>query len=214
MEPSITDWIMVGITAIYVVATIAIFRANKKSARAAEKQIEQAKEQINEMKRQFDENNRPRIEVDFRLERRAFYMLRFVNTGQLTAEKVNVKLSQEFIDSLPENSLTDKDIKRILISQLSKECIIGVDQHFDLVIGRSNLRDCADLKPIDGKIIYHSYKNIYNRDFYIDLHNYVSFLSYETDEEKIIKSLQENTKALNRIQSTVERMTEKDNNNA
>ena len=58
MGPSITDWIMVGITAIYVVATIAIFRANKKSARAAEKQIEQAKEQIEESERQFLESQR------------------------------------------------------------------------------------------------------------------------------------------------------------
>lgn len=58
MNASITDWIMVGITAIYVVATILILRANKKSARAAEKQIEQAKEQIEESERQFLESQR------------------------------------------------------------------------------------------------------------------------------------------------------------
>ena len=37
MGPSITDWIMVGITAIYVVATIAIFIANLISANSAKK---------------------------------------------------------------------------------------------------------------------------------------------------------------------------------
>lgn len=58
MGSSITDWIMVWITAIYVVATIAIFRANKKSAKAAEKQIEQTKKQLEESEWQFMESQR------------------------------------------------------------------------------------------------------------------------------------------------------------
>lgn len=51
MCPSITDWIMIGVTIAYVVATIFIFRANKKSAKAAE-------DQLAEMKRQFEETKR------------------------------------------------------------------------------------------------------------------------------------------------------------
>ena len=58
MSPSITDWIMVVITAIYVVATILIFHTNKKSTQAAEKQIEQANEQLKESERQFMESQR------------------------------------------------------------------------------------------------------------------------------------------------------------
>ena len=49
--PIITDWIMVFITAIYVAATIAICRANIKSANATH-------EQLVESKRQFDETKR------------------------------------------------------------------------------------------------------------------------------------------------------------
>ena len=38
---TITDWIMCGLTAIYVVATIFILRANTRSAKAAAKQLEE-----------------------------------------------------------------------------------------------------------------------------------------------------------------------------
>lgn len=51
MNPSVTDWLMVGITLVYVIATIAIWFANHKSARATEKQL-------NESKRQFEETKR------------------------------------------------------------------------------------------------------------------------------------------------------------
>ena len=47
----ITDWIMVFITLIYVIATIMIYRANKRS-------VETMKEQISESRRQFDESQR------------------------------------------------------------------------------------------------------------------------------------------------------------
>lgn len=48
---NITDWLMVGITFIYVAATIAIWVANKKSAEAT-------REQLDESKRQFEESKR------------------------------------------------------------------------------------------------------------------------------------------------------------
>lgn len=56
--PSVTDWLMVGITFVYVVATILILIANYKSARAAEKQTQQSKEQLEESERQFLESQR------------------------------------------------------------------------------------------------------------------------------------------------------------
>lgn len=57
MRPTITDWLMVIITLIYVIATIFICRANIKSARAS-------KEELAEIKRQYEEENRPHIEVE------------------------------------------------------------------------------------------------------------------------------------------------------
>lgn len=49
--PTITDWLMVGITLVYVIATIAIWFANHKSARATEKQLIESKRQFDETKR-------------------------------------------------------------------------------------------------------------------------------------------------------------------
>lgn len=49
--PTITDWLMVGITLLYVVATIAIWVANHKAASATEKQLIESKRQFNETKR-------------------------------------------------------------------------------------------------------------------------------------------------------------------
>lgn len=50
-SPLITDWIMVVITAIYVITTVLILLANRKAAKAA-------KEQLEESKREFEETRR------------------------------------------------------------------------------------------------------------------------------------------------------------
>lgn len=51
MEPMITDWIMVVITAIYVIATICIMKANKASADASKAQLEESRIQYEEVRR-------------------------------------------------------------------------------------------------------------------------------------------------------------------
>ena len=60
--PTITDWIMVGITAVYVIATIFISLANMKSAKAT-------REQLTESKRQYEDKKRlevmPYIQVEY-----------------------------------------------------------------------------------------------------------------------------------------------------
>ena len=75
--PTVTDWLMVVITAIYVVATIAIWFANKKSARMTEKQLKESRAQFEESKRletmpflQLEipiENNPPLFEIELDL---------------------------------------------------------------------------------------------------------------------------------------------------
>ena len=49
--PSITDWLMVGITVVYVIATVFICWANFSSARASKAQVEESKRQYEETKR-------------------------------------------------------------------------------------------------------------------------------------------------------------------
>ena len=106
--PNITDWLMVGITAVYVIATILICWANLQSAKAAKAQLE-------EMKKQFEEENRPNIEAELLYERRMWFVVRFVNHGRKTAKHVKIELEEEFIDSLPE-----EQIKSLLLKQDKK----------------------------------------------------------------------------------------------
>ena len=174
--PVVTDWIMIGITAVYVVATLFICKANIRSSHLANQQLA-------EMKRQYEESNRPIIEVEFTYIRRTWFFLRFVNHGKRAAEHVKILLQQESIDALP-----NENIKSLLRKQKDKECIIGVDQHYDLSLGSSELRGCGSL-PVVGKILYESYNQHYESDFYIDLDNYMTFFSVTTEHDNLMKVL-------------------------
>lgn len=173
--PTITDWLMVCITLIYVVATILICWANFTSAKAS-------KEELAEMKRQYAEENRPRIEVEFCYERRTFYFIRFVNHGKRTAQRVKIELDEGFIDSLP-----NIENRNLLLKQKYKECIIGVEQHYDLFIGGNDLRETPNIKLITGRLTYHDENSVYKRDIYIDVDNYSTFFS--TNDDSIANEL-------------------------
>lgn len=172
----ITDWLMVIITFVYVVATIFICWANIKSAKAS-------KEELTEMKRQYADENRPRIEIEFCYERRTWYIVRFINHGRLTAQHVKIILDEEFIDSLPELGFQDT-----LRKQRKKELIIGVGQHYDLYIASNELRGNPNMKPVTGKLSYQDESGKYESDIYIDLENYATFFS-STSDDPMVKEL-------------------------
>lgn len=174
--PTITDWLMVIITLVYVIATIFICWANIKSAKAS-------KEELAEMKRQYVEENRPHIEVEFCYERRTWYIVRFINHGKLTAQHVKILLDEGFISSLPEQAFKDT-----LLKQREKECIIGVGQHYDLYIASNELRGNPNMKPVIGKILYQDESSKYESDIYIDLENYATFFS-STSDDPMVKEL-------------------------
>lgn len=194
--PLITDWLMFGITAIYVIATIFICKANIKSANAT-------RDQIAESQRQFNEENRPIIEVEFCYERRQWYIIRLKNNGKLTANKVKVELSQEFIDSLPEESF-----RKALEKCTEKECIIGVGQCYDLFIGSNKLRENQNMKPVVGKITYVSNNREFVSDVFVDLSNYMNFYSSDTDQSDLIKAINSCTKELKNISNTISTLKE------
>lgn len=54
--PAITDWLMVGITLVYVVATIAIYKSNKDSAKATRDQVNVSVEQIGVLQKQIKQS--------------------------------------------------------------------------------------------------------------------------------------------------------------
>jgi len=176
-DPNITDWLMVIITAVYVIATIAIWIANNKTAKASKLQLE-------EMKRQFAEDNRPKIEMEFCFEKRTWFYIKFVNNGRLTAQHVKIELSQDFIDSIDEDSF-----KSVLNKINGKECIIGVGQHYNLYIGSNKLKDNHNIKPVNGFITYESNGKVYKDTIFLDLEQYMTFFSSNTEEETMIKSI-------------------------
>ena len=203
MTPSITDWLMVGITLVYVVATIFICWANLKSAKAS-------KEQLHEMKVQYAEDNRPRVEVEFCYEKRTWYIIRLVNHGKRTAQHVQILLDDDFVESLPEQGF-----KETLRKQRNKQCIIGVDQHYDLYIASNELRGNLNMRPVTGIIKYTDNETQYECDIFIDLEKYMTFFSSTSEEENLLKEIKKNKEEIKEIKVALQKIAvqkEEDNN--
>ena len=187
-----SDWVMVIITGIYVIATIFICWANIKSAQAS-------KAQLHEMQLQYAEENRPIVEVEFHYIKRAWYVVRFVNHGNKTAQHVKIHLEQEFIDSLSEETFR-KELERVK----EKECIIGVGQHYDLFVGSNKLRENPNMKSLTGTIEYESQGNSYKSDIFVNLEHYITFYSTTTDEDEMLKSIKNISVELKSIKKVLE----------
>lgn len=185
------DWAMVIITVVYVVATIFICCANIKSAKASQAQL-------TEMQRQFAESNRPEIEVEFHYLRRTWYVVRFVNRGEKTAQHVKINIAQSFIDSLPEEAF-----QKELIRLKGKECIIGVGQYYDLFIGSNKFRGNPNMEPFTGTVEYESQGESYQSDLFMDFEHYMTFFSSTTDEEDLLKSMKKMTDELKGIKQAL-----------
>ena len=154
--PMITDWLMVAITSVYVIATVFICIANIRSAAAARKQTE-------ELQRQFYATNRPIVTVEVIYLKRCYLGLRFTNHGSLTAFNFMVKINDEFI-----NSLQDATYKGYMKNNQNSVRTIGVGQSFDIFFGESNYLRQKDKVPIIGKMQYNGCNSsIYAEDFRI-----------------------------------------------
>ena len=191
-SPLITDWLMVVITFVYVVATICIMRANNKSAKAT-------REQVDEMRYQFAEMNRPSISVELVYEKRSFYMLRFTNHGTRTAEHVSFEFDPAFVDSLPDS------FRKHVLGVKGKECVIGVGQHYDLFFANDEIRGKKDLAPASGVVTYQCCGREFSDSFSIDLLNYMTFYSVHSEEEDLLKAIKEHNRELKRIRQILEK---------
>lgn len=186
-----TDWAMVVLTGIYVVATIIICYFNYGSTKAA-------REQTAEMRRQYQEENRPYITVELIYERKTFYGLRFSNHGKRLANHVAIQLKQAFIDSISEAAF-----KRALERSQGKECIIGIGQHYDLYFGSNEFRAKAEKEPLAGVVTYQDSGHKYSEDFIIDFDAYATFYSINTDADDFLKEIKGQAKALKGINANL-----------
>lgn len=196
----VTDWLMVGITTVYVLATIFICRANIRSAEAT-------REQVAEAKRQYEEEHRPYISYQFIFERRTFYGMRFTNHGRRVANNVKVLLDEEFLKSLGSSQFVGplKELK-------DKEFSLGIGQSYDIFFGANEFRANTAKKPIKGEILYEDLNATYQESFEIDFAKYGTFYSVNTpaddlheDMKKVAEELKKMSSALYSLESLIEK---------
>lgn len=193
------EWVMVWITAIYVIATILICIANLKSAKAT-------REQVAESKRQYDEENRAYITYAFIYEKKAFYGLRFTNNGKRVAKKVKIALRDAFIQSL-----TDHQFKDQLMRIAKKECVLGVNQSIDVYFGGDEFRENTDKLPIEGDIIYSDGIGEYCEYFIIDFNSYPPIFTVDSEIEDIRQEIKKQTRELEKLRIEISRLREINN---
>lgn len=174
-----TDWIMVIITAIYVIATIVICYFNGKSAKAA-------KTQTDEMIRQYQMMNRPNVTIHFDIIRSGLLCFVVKNEGSLPAHDVNIRINQAFIDGM--SSSTDKErIERFCDSRLY---LASNQEVFILLGGQPEFSRLAkNVAEID--ILYDGFVEHTT----IDLEQYAMLLVYDSPLEDIaqhLKKIKEN----------------------
>lgn len=189
--PSITDWLMVVITFVYVIATILICGANIRSAKAA-------REQIAESKRQYDEDNRAFVTNEIIYENRTYYGLRFVNHGKRVAMNVRISLKKEFIDSL-----TEPTFANFLRKLEGEEFLLGIGQSYSIYFGGNAFRDNLEKEPIEGTLTYSDGIREYTESIYVDFNLYPTFFSTSSDTEKLIKKLGEQNKELELLRKEI-----------
>ena len=198
---SITDWLMVVITFVYVVATIFICVANIQSAKASKKQTE-------EMQRQFYAVNRPNISVEVVYIKKSFWALRFTNNGTQTAFNAKIILDDKFINS------TEEKIQPILRENNGRVRTLGVNQTYDLYFGTNEYRALTPKVNITGKIIYKGCdSSIYSEDFEIETENYATFFSVKSEAEELLEKIAEQNKELKNIRHTLESIEQNTNPN-
>lgn len=187
------DWIMIVITLVYVVATSLMSVFNYRMAKAT-------REQLIESRRQFDESNRPSVTVELITERGYYYALRFSNHGTQPASHVRIALAQDFIDSIPEES-TQEVIKK----QSGREFLIGVNEHYDMFIGSKEYRENEQRALIAGTVFYENRDKTYEEPFSIDPDYYLTYFSLHNESEDMLKSMDNQFRALQKIASALER---------
>ena len=190
-----TDWLMVIITAIYVVATIIICFYNAKSARSAKEQTDTTKKQIALMIQQFEEVNRPIVNISFEVIRSGLLCFSIENIGSVAAKDVSIKLCEEFIKRVEENE-AQSNIRKLNDVNL----YLAPKQRVTIFIaGQSNF---AVVSEVIAKIDI-IYNNKFEEHTEIDLSKYSYMLLYDGELGDIANSLKKMQEDNRRFQDKV-----------
>jgi hypothetical protein len=198
-----TDWIMIAITSVYVVATILICIFNYRSAKAT-------REQVAEAKRQFDETNRAFVTVNLESIRGGLIVLCIKNHGKMIANNVKVRFEEEYIKNF--SSRADKS-SLVKLNQASFS--IGIGQSWYICLG-SHL----DLEEMSKQLLhlvvsYNDKYNTYSDNIDINFGEYFWSLIYDSilgdiygeikKEKEIFESIEKHLDKMKNLIMTAQR---------
>lgn len=179
-----TDWLMVIITFVYVVATIFICVANFKSAKAS-------KDQLRESERQFNEQNRAHMSCEYIFVNKTFCGIRFYNYGNKPAENVTFKINEDFLDIIEYRERFPKLNESVYL--------FGIDQHFDFFFSNITHFNAQNKVPFKVTIKYSCDGKEYSNYIEIPFDKQLPFEFCNSFEDDILKELKSQTKSLEKI---------------
>ena len=180
-----SGWVLVWITLVYVIATIAICVFNFWSAK-------ETKKQTAELKRQFDETNRPNIDVTCKDVRGGLECLKIENTGKKLAKNIKLNINDDFIRCI-QDTLGGESLTNLSTSSFS----LGVGRELFVVLcgPRDYEKLCA--VPLIIDISYEDDRQVYTGHTVIDFSQYKWVLIYESplgDISGYVKTISEKLK--------------------
>ena len=191
--PAITDWLMVVITAVYVVATIIICIANYKSAKEAHKQTEESIQQ-------FNKSNRPYITCEYILSSRTYCGIHICNHGNQVARNLKINVDKEFMDLLVEGHFLK--FKKINDSVYT---VVGINQSYDFYF--SKVKNKPVKVPLNILLKYENDEGkSYEERFVIDLGKQLPIESIKSDFEKAVKSINRQNEVLKNISNKLDKI--------
>lgn len=179
-------FVMVVLTAVYVIATIAICLFNYKSAQAT-------REQVAESARQFEETNRAFLTVYADFIRNGLFVLCVSNSGNKPAKEINVNIGEEYFKNIKQEFLPN--VEKFVKSNF----MLGLEQKFYLTLG--GLLDYEKLsnESMFLELTYQDDKRKYSEKIEIRLKEIAWSLNYTspiTDIQHDIKKQRENVEKL------------------
>ena len=169
----LTDWLMVIITAIYVIATIFICVYNGRSAKAAKKQTE-------EMISQYNAVNRPLVTVRFDIIRSGLLCFVIENEGPLPAKDVRISINKEFLANIK-----DDGEKRRLKDLNNANFYLASKQKLTVLLGANPSFNEIAKEIAKIYITYNDYKEYTE----IDISQYKFLILYNSSLEDISQHL-------------------------
>lgn len=182
----LTDWLMVIITAIYVVATIFICIFNGKSAKAANEQSDIARKQMQQMIEQYNSVNRPIVSIRFDIVRSGLLCFIIENEGPLPAKNTRVKINSEFIANIKD------EVERNRLSELcNANFYLASHQKITVLLGGQIIFNEIAKEKAKIDILYDGY----DEHTEIDINQYRFLIVYDSSIEDIsqhLKKIKEN----------------------